>query len=108
MPQKDPILCLDGNVHSLTAINRALYDFSGMVSMDVAKDDNDYVIYPLSKDGLPQNFRRELMDCIIEPEVRLELEAKYDRIRQIIVEQAIRPVDNDVLAAKIAALNDDL
>ncbi|SBW10540.1 hypothetical protein KL86DPRO_60199 [uncultured delta proteobacterium] len=103
MPHDTPLLRLDRNTHSLVAIRRALHDFAATAPMDVASDGSRYAIFSLTESQTPEHFCKELLDCIIEHEIRLDLEKKYGAIRQIIVEQAIRPVDDDALAEKISA-----
>lgn len=91
------IIFLEKELYSREAITATVYHFSGdfYVSMGTCPESDDKYIVSIEKKvrdfsetELKHSFIKELTD----QQVRLDLEARFGHIRNLIVEEAFKPV----------------
>lgn len=98
-------LSLSSGHYSLVAIRRAMHDLSSLGNFTLASEGADFIISSCEKLSVSHDeFRKALLDAILDHEVRLHLEEEFGAIRQIIVEQAINPITSEALSKKITSL----
>lgn len=108
MHSRQELLTLDSSTYYLTAIQRAVYELADKAIMDVSLTESKYIISTLGEETPPVELQVTMLKCITDHMVRLDLEQRYGKIRQLIVEQAIKPVDGESLIEKINTPYDDL
>ncbi len=88
---------IDKTLYSREAITATVYRFSGeySVSVESSGDNNDKYIITIGKvnneevdDGVKNAFIKDLTD----QQVRLDIESRFGHIRDLIVEEAFKPV----------------
>lgn len=87
---------VNNTIYSREAITAALYRLSGdyYVSQD-AMEGNPSVsfIYVEPKNGeLPQGFEKELLNLLNDFQLRCDLDNRFGKIRDRLVEEAFRPI----------------
>lgn len=90
-------IIVDKSLYSREAVSATVYRFSGdyYASVETCTDSEDKYIVSLEKKDiefceteLKQSFIKELTD----QQVRLDIEARFGHIRDLIVEEAFKPV----------------
>ena len=90
-------IIIDKNLYSLEAITATAYHFSGdyYISVDCLNEKDDKYLLSIrskseaSEDGsIKEIFINELVD----QQVRLDIESRFGHIRDLIVEEAFKPV----------------
>lgn len=98
-------LSLSSDHYSLAAIRRAVHDLSFLGRFDLTQQGEDFLISVCGELFVSHDeFRKSLLDAILDHEIRLQLEQEFAAIRHIIVEQAINPITSEALSRKIASL----
>ena len=83
-------LCFDSSVYSLDAIKRSVYDFSEIYVLTVTKKSGDICV-----EGENKSVDEEKFKCaVLDHQLRIDTEKKYEIIRALLVAQAIDPQEN--------------
>ena len=91
------IIKVDKSVYSREAITATVYRFSGEYNVSVENSDDSSDKYAITLNPKDENkvcadvqevFTRELID----QQVRLDIEERFGHIRDLIVEEAFKPV----------------
>lgn len=82
-----------------------MHDLSSLGSFNLTQKGADFLISVCGELFVSHDeFRKSLLNAILDHEVRLQLEQEFGAIRQIIVEQAVNPITSEALSRKIASL----
>lgn len=102
---KDLIIITDGtsanikvctSIYSMDAVNEATYAFTDNYNIISTNGGNDEVIIVFESKNRNRNINEDLKDfmqCLIEHQVRHQLETRNGKIRDIIVRHAFSQVD---------------
>jgi len=95
---QDLVITLDKAFYEKAAIFQAAYKFTGRCRVDIRPRDNNTVVVTLSIEGAQHGDRENLLTdfCneVIDQQLRLDLEKRYGRLREIIYEHAFSPISN--------------
>jgi len=88
----------DSTVYELSAIKRAAYDFTEKVTVKIecpSQSKTIVTLTPKDQDGASMNvLAADFINHVLDHQIRLEVEADYGRIREMIVAQAFAPCEN--------------
>ena len=88
----------DSKVYSLKAIKNAAYDYTNKATIQIeTSDPNKIVVYMTPKSSNSKIIKALILDFknhILDHQIRIELNAEFKVIREMIVAQAFQPVDN--------------
>ena len=89
-------LIIKAKCFSREAVNATAYKFSGdcFISIDyLDKPEDQFKISIEKKDGdLDPNLEKVFMNELIDQQTRLDIEGRFAHIRDLIVEEAFKPV----------------
>lgn len=96
MTNTDPvILYLDSKIYSLQAVKRASYDFTDRCYITISQDDSEKIaLSVITKENAPNYIIQELMNSLLDHQIRADLEQEFGGLRTIIVAQAFAPCEN--------------
>lgn len=87
---------VDTNIYSKEAINSSCYKWTGTcyVKQEIQ---GDYIIVSFEcKDGcdvIGENFNKQFENDLIDEQLRIDLNKRFGKIRDMIVEEAFKPVN---------------
>jgi His-Xaa-Ser system protein HxsD len=86
---------LDSEVYSLQAIKRASYDFTDRCFITIGSAGSKQIALTVTMRGTATNDTvQELMNSILDHQIRSDLEQEFGDLRTIIVAQAFSPCSN--------------
>ncbi len=98
------ILRVDLSVYDKIAALKACYVFQDRCHSSLEKDSNTVLrmtLVPRSISADLKEIEQQIMDELIDQQIRLENEKLFSDIRKLIVEQAFRPVGFKALKMKL-------
>ena len=88
---------VSSDVYSLEAINASCYKFSGdyYIHQELNKQENIVVVTLQSKDekAITENICKEFCNDLIDQQLRVTTNDRFGHIRDLIVEEAFKPVN---------------
>ena len=88
----------DSTVYELSAIKRASYDFTDKATIKIERPSQSRIVVtftPKDKDSGPMDvIASDFTNHVLDHQIRIEVEADYGRIREMIVAQAFAPCEN--------------
>lgn len=86
---------LDSNVYSLQAIKRASYDFTDRCFIKIDSAESEKIALTIAlREGVANDTAQELINSILDHQIRSDLEKEFGDLRTIIVAQAFSPCSN--------------
>lgn len=86
---------LPSSVYEVEAIRQSAYKFSGDYNIIIQEDGSNYDVLFESKTETPilENKVKEICNDFIDQQIRIDTEKQFGHIRDIIVEEAFKPVN---------------
>lgn len=85
-------LRIDPRIYSLSAVKKAIYDFTDRAFIEITiESDNAIGLSVRLKELSTPNTIQELLNHILDHQVRIDLEAEFGSLRDIIAAQAFTP-----------------
>ncbi len=96
MTKTDAItIYLDPNIYSLQAIKRASYDFTDRCFITINQDESGQIALSVTTKVTAFNDTiQELMNSLLDHQIRVDLAQEFGVLRTIIVAQAFAPCEN--------------
>lgn len=95
MSDQSIALGLDTAIYSIQAIRRAVYDFSDKAEFLIETTSPQKINIKISvKESASPNIVQDFINCVLDHQVRLDLEKEFGTLREIIVAQAFAPRDD--------------
>ena len=96
MTKINPIIInLNSEIYSLDAIKRASYEYTDRCYISISKDNYGQISLSVTlKETTPNSTIQELMNAILDHQIRIDLEKEYGSLRAILVAQAFAPTEN--------------
>jgi len=90
-------ILVDKNLYSREAVSATVYRFSGdyYVSFETSTDSDEKYIVSIEKREIDFNetdIKHSFIKELTDQQVRLDIEARFGHIRDLIVEEAFKPV----------------
>jgi His-Xaa-Ser system protein HxsD len=86
---------LDSKIYSLQAIKRASYDFTDRCFITLGFSEPDKIALTVAmRETATTDTTQELMNSILDHQIRSDLEQEFGDLRTIIVAQAFSPCSN--------------
>ena len=91
------VFFIDKTLYSREAITATVYRFSGdyNISVESSSEDKDKYIIAIervNKEELDDEIKDAFLKDLTDQQVRLDIEARFGHIRDLIVEEAFKPV----------------
>ena len=97
MNEDKVIITVDQKAYSLSAVKRAAYDFTDKAYIEIScTDDNSICLSIHLKENSPSDTIQELLNHILDHQVRIDLEKEFGVLRNIIAAQAFDLVTPDL------------
>lgn len=89
------VVSLSKSVYDVEAIRQTAYKFSGDYFVVAQENDDTIEVTFESKDNKPisENLVKEICNDFIDQQVRIDTENRFGHIRDLIVEEAFKPVN---------------
>jgi His-Xaa-Ser system protein HxsD len=86
---------LDSKIYSLQAVKRASYDFTDRCFITLGTSEPDKISLTVAmRETATSDTAQELMNSILDHQIRSDLEQEFGDLRTIIVAQAFSPCSN--------------
>ena len=88
-------VCLAKSLYSVEAIHASAYKFSGEYFIHMSENEDSYEIFFEKKDNSPidNNIVKRICNDLIDQQIRIDTEKQFGHIRDLIVEEAFKPVN---------------
>ena len=96
MTKTNPIIInLNSEIYSLDAIKRASYEYTDRCYILISQDNYGQISLSVTlKETAPNNTIQELMNAILDHQIRIDLEQEFGSLRAILVAQALSPTED--------------
>ena len=86
---------LPKSIYSADAIRQTIYKFSGEFHIIAQEEEDSYVVIFESKNNIPVSDIqiKDICNDFIDQQVRIDTEKQFGHIRDLIVEEAFKPVN---------------
>jgi len=89
---------IDARVYSLEAIKQALYQLTNKYFIEIRAISDISIevdIAPKGKMDVPENIRDQIINEMLEFQIRIDTENEYKTVRDALVRRAFEPVDKE-------------